>query len=53
MTSIPRQMTVVALLLASVVGLFIGAESGQRRLERASQRVEQAAQRERALADFF
>ena len=45
-------MVVVALLLAAVLGLFVAAESGQRRLERASQRVEQAAQRERALADF-
>lgn len=45
-------MIVVALLLAAVVGLFIAAESGQRRLERASLRVEQAAERERALADF-
>ena len=52
MSSTARQMVVVALLLAAVIGLFIAAESGQRRLEHASQRVEQAAQRERALADF-
>jgi signal transduction histidine kinase len=52
LSSTARQMIVLALLLAAVVGLFIAAESGQRRLEHASQRVEQAAQRERALADF-
>jgi signal transduction histidine kinase len=52
MSSTARQVVVVALLLAAVLGLFVAAESGQRRLERASQRVEQAAQRERALADF-
>jgi signal transduction histidine kinase len=52
MSSTARQMVVVALLLAAVGGLFVAAESGQRRLLHASQRVEQAAQRERALADF-
>jgi signal transduction histidine kinase len=52
LSSTERQMVIVALLLAAVVGLFIAAESGQRRLEHVSQRVEQAAQRERVLADF-
>jgi signal transduction histidine kinase len=53
MSSTARQMVVVALLLAAVVGLFVAAESGQRRLENAGRRVEQAAQRERVLADFW
>lgn len=45
-------MVVVALLLAAVIGLFVAAESGRRRLENASERVEQAAERERVLGDF-
>jgi len=53
MSSIARQMVLVALLLAAVLGLFIAAESGQRRLEDASRAVQEAAQRERALADVW
>ncbi len=51
MSSTARQMLVVALLLATVVGLFVAAEVGQRRLEEASQRIELGAQRQQALAD--
>jgi signal transduction histidine kinase len=53
MSSIARQMVLVVLLLAAVLGLFIAAESGQRRLEDASRQVQRAAQRERALADVW
>jgi signal transduction histidine kinase len=51
MGSLTRQMVVVVLLLAAVVGLFLAAESGQRRLQEASRRVELAARRELALGD--
>ncbi|MBV9697545.1 MAG: CHASE3 domain-containing protein [Gammaproteobacteria bacterium] len=47
-----RQLAGVVLLLAAFVGLFIGAESGQRRLADASRRMENAAQRERALGEL-
>src|SRR5690242_3834140 len=53
MSSIARQMVLVVLLLVAVLGLFIAAESGQRRLEDASRQVQLAAQRERALADVW
>ena len=53
MSSIARQMVLVVLLLIAVLGLFVAAESGQRRLEEASRHVQQAAQRERALADVW
>jgi len=53
MSSIARQIVLVVLLLAAVLGLFIAAESGQRRLEDASHQVQRAAQRERALADVW
>ncbi len=53
MSSTARQMVLVALLLAAVLGLFIAAQSGQRRLEDASREVQRAAQRERALADVW
>jgi signal transduction histidine kinase len=53
MSSITRQVVLVALLLAAVLGLFVAAESGQRRLEEASRQVQQAARRERALADVW
>jgi signal transduction histidine kinase len=53
MSSITRQIVLVVLLLAAVLGLFIAAESGQRRLEDASRQVQRAAQRERALADVW
>jgi signal transduction histidine kinase len=51
MSSIARQMVLVALLLAAVLGLFVAAESGQRRLEDASRQVQRVAQRQQALAD--
>ena len=40
MSSVARQMLVVALLLATVIVLFVGAQEGERRLERASARIE-------------
>jgi len=53
MSSIARQMVVVALLLAAVLGLFVASQSGQRRLEEASRQVQVAAQRQRALGDLW
>jgi signal transduction histidine kinase len=53
MSSIARQTVLVALLLAAVVGLFVAAESGQRRLEDASRQVQLAGQRQQALADVW
>jgi signal transduction histidine kinase len=53
MSSVARQMVVVALLLAAVVGLFVAAQSGQRRLEAAGRHVEVGAARQGALADFW
>ena len=53
MSSIARQMALVALLLAAVVGLFVAAQTGQRRLEDASRQVQRAAQRQSALADVW
>jgi signal transduction histidine kinase len=53
MSSFARQLVVVALLLAAVVGLFLAAQSGQRRLEDASRQVQVAAQRQRALGDLW
>jgi signal transduction histidine kinase len=50
MSSVARQMLVVALLLATVIGLFVAAQLGQRRLEDASARIELGAQRQQALA---
>ncbi len=48
-----RQVLAVGLLLASVVALFLAAESGQRQLAAASRRVEKAALREHALGDVL
>jgi signal transduction histidine kinase len=53
MSSIARQVVLVALLLAAVLGLFVAAESGQRRLEDASRHVQHAAQRQVALANVW
>jgi signal transduction histidine kinase len=53
MTSTARQMTLVALLLAAVLALFVAAQSGERRLEEASRQVQVAAQRQRTLADLW
>ena len=52
MSSLARQILVVASLLATVVGLFVAGQVGQRRLEAASRRIELGAQRQQALADF-
>jgi len=46
-----HQMMLVALLLATVLGLFVAAELGQRKLEAVRRQVERGAQRERALAE--
>jgi len=53
MSSAARQLLVVVLLLAAVLGLFVAAESGQRQLAAASRSVERAAARERALGDVL
>jgi signal transduction histidine kinase len=51
MSALARQMLVVALLLAAVIGLFVAAQSGRQRLEEATRRVELVAQRQHALAE--
>ena len=53
MNSAARQLVLVGLLLATVIGLFVAAESGQRQLAAASHRVEQAARRENALTEVL
>jgi signal transduction histidine kinase len=53
MSSAARQMALVALLLAAVLGLFVAAETGQRTLENLSSRIELSQQRERALAQVL
>jgi signal transduction histidine kinase len=53
MSSVTRQIMVVALLLATVVGLFTAGQLGQRRLEEATHRIEVGAQRQQALADVW
>lgn len=53
MNSVTRQMVVVALLLATVVGLFVAAQLGQRKLEDASARIALSAGRQQALADVW
>ncbi len=53
MSSVARQMLVVALLLATVVGLFVAAQLGQQRLEDASARIALLAKRQQALADVW
>jgi signal transduction histidine kinase len=50
MTSIARQMLVVALLLATVIMLFVASQLGERRLEAASKRIELGAERQQALS---
>ena len=48
-----RQMMLVALLLVTVLGLFVAAELGQRKLEEVRRQVERGAQREHALAEVL
>jgi signal transduction histidine kinase len=48
-----RQLIVVVLLLAAVIGLFVAAESGQQKLAAATRQVETAAEREHALGDVL
>jgi signal transduction histidine kinase len=50
-TSAARQVIVVGLLLAAIVGLFVAATSGQHQLAEASHRIEQAARRAHALGE--
>ncbi|MBV8143406.1 MAG: CHASE3 domain-containing protein [Gammaproteobacteria bacterium] len=50
MSSLARQMLTVALLLATVIGLYTAGQVGRERLETASQRIELAAERQQALA---
>jgi signal transduction histidine kinase len=50
MSSVARQMLVVALLLGTVVGLFVAAQMGERRLEDATARIQLEAQRQQTLA---
>jgi signal transduction histidine kinase len=50
--SATRQFLILGLLLASVVFLFIAAETGQRQLAEASGRVEKAARHEHALGNL-
>lgn len=51
MSSTARQLLVVGVLLAAIVGLFVAAETGQHQLEEASQRIERAARRAHALGE--
>jgi signal transduction histidine kinase len=53
MNSAARQLLLVGLLLATVIGLFVAAESGQRQLAEASRRVERAARRANALGEVL
>ncbi|HYL69713.1 MAG TPA: CHASE3 domain-containing protein [Candidatus Dormibacteraeota bacterium] len=53
MSSAARQMALVALLLAAVLGLYLAAELGQRKLEEVRHQVEVGAQRERSLAQVL
>ena len=53
MSTAARQLIVLGLLLAAVIGLFLAAESGQRQLATATRRVETAALREHALGDVL
>jgi signal transduction histidine kinase len=53
MSSVTRQMLMVALLLATVVGLFVAAQIGQQRLEDASARIESEARRQQALGEVW
>ncbi|HWM66019.1 MAG TPA: CHASE3 domain-containing protein, partial [Steroidobacteraceae bacterium] len=46
-------MMLVALLLATVLGLFVAAELGQRKLEEVRRQVEMGAQQDRALAEVL
>jgi signal transduction histidine kinase len=48
-----RQLVLVALLLATIMGLFVAAESGQRKLADASRRVQQIARRDNALSEVL
>jgi signal transduction histidine kinase len=50
-TSAARQVILVGLLLAAILGLFIAATTGQQQLAEASHRIEQAARRAHALGE--
>jgi signal transduction histidine kinase len=53
MRSTARQLVLVGLLLSTVIGLFVAAESGQRQLAEVSRRVERAARRANALGEVL
>jgi len=53
MNSAARQLLLVGLLLATVISLFVAAESGERQLAEASRRVERAARRANALGEIL
>jgi signal transduction histidine kinase len=53
MRSAARQLVLVGLLLGTVIGLFVAAESGQRQLAEASRRVEGAARRANAMGEVL
>ncbi|HEY8052890.1 MAG: CHASE3 domain-containing protein [Steroidobacterales bacterium] len=53
MNSAARQLLLVGLLLATVIGLFVAAESGQGQLAEASRRVERSARRSNALGEIL
>src|SRR5271170_287626 len=50
MSPVARQMLVVALLLATVIGLFVAAQVGQLRLEDARARIDLGTQRHQAIS---
>jgi signal transduction histidine kinase len=52
MSSTAHQIVVVALLLATVSGLFVAGQVGQRRMEEATRRIQIHAQRQRSLGDL-
>jgi signal transduction histidine kinase len=52
MSSTARQIVVVALLLATVSGLFVAGQVGQRRMEQAIRGIQIHAQRQRSLGDL-
>lgn len=53
MNSAARQLLLVGLLLATVIGLFVAAESGESQLAQASRRVERGARRANALGEIL
>jgi signal transduction histidine kinase len=50
MSPVARQMLIVALLLATVIGLFVAAQVGQLRLEQARARIDLGTERHQAIS---